>query len=127
MQPNRDVIVDGSLYGMGRGAGNAPTELLASYLNKKCGANYDIGVLLETMEKYILPIRDKVKWGYDLPMFICGIEHSHVDNVYHLQKKSYGIREMYDIISGLNLQQKTRYGKDYSKSDFSVLDALCKK
>ena len=37
---NRDVIVDGSLFGMGRGAGNASTELLASYINKYHGGSY---------------------------------------------------------------------------------------
>lgn len=122
-ESGRDIIVDGSLFGMGRGAGNAKTELLADYLNKKCGTNYNIPVLLETIDKYITPLLDNVHWGYDLPMYVCGTKHSHVDNVYHL-KKAYGCNanELFDVVEQLTPQQRTRYGTGYSKTDFSILD-----
>lgn len=120
-ESGRDIIVDGSLFGMGRGAGNASTELLADYLNKKCGKNYNIPVLLETIDKYIAPLRNNIHWGYDLPMYICGSEHSHVDNAYYLQKQNCSTREMYEVISSLTPSQRTRYGANYSKSDFSDL------
>ena len=119
----RDVIVDGSLFGMGRGAGNTSTELLADLLNREYGANYNVPALLETIDKYIMPLREKVRWGYDLPMFICGTKHAHVDNVYHLQKKEgCTISDMYAVISSMSPLDRTRYGTNYSKSDFSVLD-----
>ncbi|MGI6501353.1 MAG: hypothetical protein ACOX1S_10830 [Anaerostipes sp.] len=123
---NRDIIVDGSLYGMGRGAGNAKTELLADYINKHCGGQYDIQKLLLTIDTYITPIVNDVQWGYNLPMYVCGTKHSHVDNVYHL-KKSYNCtaNEMYDLVETLSPQQRTRYGTGYSKTDFSVLDKAC--
>ena len=120
---NRDIIVDGSLFGMGRGAGNAKTELLADYINKNCGGNYKIQKLLETIDRYITPLLKDIKWGYDLPMYICGTKHSHVDNVYHLENEyRCTANEMYDVIEKLTVQQRTRYGIGYSKTDFSVLD-----
>jgi len=120
---DRDVIVDGSLMGMGRGAGNASTELLASYLNEKCGANYNIPALLETIDKYISPLRETVHWGYDLPMYVCGVAHAHVDNVYHLQKTgTTSPKAMYEIIRSMPTAKRTRYGVGYSKSDFTDLD-----
>lgn len=123
-ESGRDVIVDGSLFGMGRGAGNAKTELLADYINKHCGGNYNIQKLLLTIDTYITPLLERIHWGYDLSMYVCGTKHSHVDNVYHLQER-YGCtaNEMYDLIEGLSAQQRTRYGKGYSKTDFSSLDA----
>lgn len=124
-ETGRDVIVDGSLLGMGRGAGNAKTELLADYLNKKCNKNYNIPVLLETIDRYIIPLLNNVHWGYDLPMYICGTKHSHVDNVYHLTKKyNCTANEMYDIIEKLTPEQRVRYGAGYSKTDFSVVDSI---
>lgn len=33
-EQGRDIIVDSSLCGMGRGAGNTTTELITSFLNK---------------------------------------------------------------------------------------------
>lgn len=119
---DRDVIVDGSLFGMGRGAGNACTELLASYINKYHSGKYNLEALLDTIEKYILPLREKIFWGYDLPMFVCGTEHAHVDNVYHLQRNGCSVRDMYRIIGAMPLEQRTRYGKNYSKTDFTILD-----
>lgn len=119
----RDIIVDGSLFGMGRGAGNARTELLADYINKHCGGHYDIQKLLLTIDTYIIPVMNDVHWGYSLPMYVCGAKHSHVDNVYYLEKAyNCTANEMYDLLGRLEPLQRTRYGVGYSKTDFSVLD-----
>lgn len=116
----RDIIVDGSLLGMGRGAGNAHTELLANYINERHEGNYNLRVLIDTIEQYILPLT--VKWGYDLKMFICGMEHAHVDNVCYLEKKmNCNIGEMYEIFKIMTPSQKTRYGIGYNKNDFTDL------
>lgn len=123
-ESNRDVIVDGSLFGMGRGAGNASTELLASYINEHHGGNYNIPVLLDTIQTYLDPIRENIHWGYDLPMFVCGTEHAHVDNVYYLQKNTdCTARGMYEVIKTMPVHQRTRYGTGYSKTDFTNLQA----
>ncbi len=125
---DRDVIVDGSLFGMGRGAGNASTELIASYLNAHHGANYNIPILLDTIQKYIEPLTKDIFWGYDLPMFICGTEHAHVDNVYYLQKNTdCTARGMYEVIKTMPVSQRTRYGIGYSKTDFTMLQKAYKK
>ena len=122
-ETGREICIDGSLFGMGRGAGNAKTELLADYLNKHCGTNYNVQVLLETIDKYIVPVLDHIHWGYDLPMFICGTKHSHVDNVNHLKKTTdCTITDVFNVIDTLTPQQRTRYGAGYSKTDFSQLD-----
>ena len=124
----RDVIVDGSLFGMGRGAGNASTELLASYINEYHGGTYNIPVLLDTIQTYIDPLRERIHWGYDLPMFVCGTEHAHVDNVYYLQKNTdCTARGMYEVIKNMPVPQRTRYGKGYSKTDFTNLHAAYEK
>lgn len=122
-QTGREICIDGSLFGMGRGAGNAKTELLADFLNKHCQTQYNIPVLLETIDKYIIPVLDHIHWGYDLPMFICGTKHSHVDNVNHLKKTTdCNITDIYHVVEMLTPQQRTRYGTGYSKTDFSQLD-----
>lgn len=119
----RDIVIDGSLMGMGRGAGNAPTELLADFLNKRYGEKYDLGILTDIIEEHIIPIKQNVQWGYDLPMMICGSLHSHVDNVYYLEKENCSARDMYNIIKQIPEEKRARYGKGYSKTDFSELQA----
>ena len=61
---DRALIADGSIYGMGRGAGNVPTELLMEYLNKTGGAAYDIPALLRVFQQEIRPIFQRYYWGY---------------------------------------------------------------
>lgn len=123
-ESGRDVIVDGSLFGMGRGAGNASTELLASYINKYHNGTYNIQALMDTIHTYIDPLRDHIHWGYDLPMFVCGTEHAHVDNVYYLQKNTDATpTDMYEVIRTMPVPQRTRYGTGYSKTDFTNLQA----
>lgn len=127
-ETGRDVIVDGSLFGMGRGAGNASTEQLATYINKYHGGNYNIQALLNTIHTFINPIMSSVHWGYDLPMFVCGIEHAHVDNVYYLMKNTDATpTDMYEVICTMTGAQRTRYGTGYSKTDFSALQAAYEK
>lgn len=122
-ETGRNIVVDGSLFGMGRGAGNAKTELLADYINKYCNGHYDIQELLLTIDTYITPIIDYIHWGYNLPMYVCGTMHAHVDNAFHLEEEyNCTANQMYDIVEPLTPQQRTRYGAGYSKTDFSILD-----
>ncbi len=122
VESERNVVIDGSLLGMGRGAGNACTEVIANYLNTRYGKQYDIPALIDTVEKYIIPLKKTVKWGYDIPMFICGCESSHVDNVYYLEKNTdCTSKEIYEILNMMDVSKRKRYGNNYSKNDFSIL------
>lgn len=123
-EADRDVIVDASLYGMGRGAGNASTEVIASYLNSRYGTSYDIGALFDVIDERIAPLKGEVEWGYDLPMLACGTLGAHVDNVFHVNALGRcSSKGVYRILSALEPSQRKRYGKGYSKTDFSALDA----
>lgn len=42
LHSDRELIIDASVYGMGRGAGNLNTELFVQYLNDNADGNYDI-------------------------------------------------------------------------------------
>ncbi len=84
----RDVIIDGTISGMGRGAGNTPTELIAQYLNTKWEYNYDMDSLLDIIDDYMDNIRTKCNWGYNTEYFIAGAYGCHVDNIQYLANKS---------------------------------------
>jgi len=63
--------VDGSVFGMGRGGGNLPIELLLRYLDK------DNKKYLELIEKYFIDIYEKFNWGYSLNSLISGLNNVH--------------------------------------------------
>ena len=66
--------VDGTLYGMGRGAGNATTELLISFLKNP---KYDVLPLLDVLSEIMIPMRERLEWGYLIPYMITGSLDEH--------------------------------------------------
>ncbi|MCU0785985.1 MAG: aldolase catalytic domain-containing protein [Verrucomicrobia bacterium] len=66
--------LDGTLGGLGRGAGNCPMELLISFLHNP---KYDLRPVLECEQNYIEPMRSKLLWGYDLPYLLTGMLNQH--------------------------------------------------
>ena len=47
------MMIDSSIMGMGKGAGNLNTELLLEHLNTFYGKNYCLSPLLEVIDKVI--------------------------------------------------------------------------
>jgi 4-hydroxy 2-oxovalerate aldolase len=68
------TFLDTSVYGMGRAAGNCPTELIVSYLKNP---KYDIRPILEMLEKHMVQMREKWEWGYLIPYAVTGILNEH--------------------------------------------------
>lgn len=76
--------VDGTLYGIGRAAGNCPLELLISFLKNP---KFDILPLLEVIGLYIVPLQEKIHWGYSIPYMIAGILNMHPEEAMDFMSK----------------------------------------
>ena len=66
--------LDASLYGIGRGAGNCPLELLISFLKNP---KFKVRPLIEAIEAEILPWQEKIDWGYYIPYMVTGALNQH--------------------------------------------------
>ncbi len=110
----RLLIVDSSLCGMGRGAGNACTELLVNYLNDSHGTDYDLNTIMDTIDVYMTQFMESGSWGYSIPYSIAGMYGCHVNNVAYLTKthrtKS---KDMRMIFESLDKNMRVQY--DYDK------------
>lgn len=67
-------LLDASVYGMGRAAGNCPTELLVTHLKN---TKYTLRPVLEIIDKHMIPLREKEEWGYIIPYMITGSLDEH--------------------------------------------------
>ncbi len=113
MQTSRKCILDATLCGMGRGAGNATTELVASYLNRKQHGSYDMNVIMDAIDKYMQEFKAKYEWGYSTPYFIAGMYQCHVNNIAYLQNSHRtNARDMRNIIESLSQEDRRKYDYD---------------
>lgn len=92
-------IIDSTMHGMGRGAGNLCTELLLSELSKKYDKynNNCVKACVKYIYNYLLinDLNFKVNWGYDLIYFITA--HFNIHPNYGWKLKEYNINDI-DII-----------------------------
>lgn len=113
-QIQRDIIIDGSLYGMGKRAGNTNTELVANYLNKNKNTNYDIEEISNLIERIIVPIKKEFEWGYSQIHYVAAINKCHSDYVSYLHKeKSLSFAEINKILPLINEEKKLTFDKSY--------------
>ena len=86
-ETRHNIVVDGTLYGMGKSAGNAPLELLAMRLNDKYGKAYRIDPMLEAIEESIMEFYSKAPWGYKEFFYLCGKNECHPNYLTYFQNK----------------------------------------
>lgn len=109
----RDIIVDASLTGMGRGAGNTATELLANYLNREHAGNYDMDMVMDAIDMYMSYFMEHYTWGYSTPFFIAGMYCCHVNNIAYLMKNHRtNMKDMRNIIESLLPEERKKYDYD---------------
>lgn len=66
--------LDVTLGGLGRGAGNCPTELLLGFLKNP---KYHLRPVIQCLRDHIVPMREKITWGYDIPYMLTGQRNLH--------------------------------------------------
>lgn len=67
--------LDGTAFGMGRGAGNCHSEALLGYLN---GKKYHVEPLLQLVEDWMLPLKESgLDWGYNTSYMLTGLTNQH--------------------------------------------------
>ncbi len=68
-------LLDATVSGMGRGAGNCYMESLLAFLRNP---KYNLVPVMDFVEKYIRAEREKGNvWGYDIPYLLTGVLNSH--------------------------------------------------
>lgn len=118
----REVIVDSTISGMGRGAGNTPTELIAQYLVSQLGYNYNMDCILDIIDGYMDNIRSRCDWGYNTPFFVAGCFSAHVNNIAYLSaKNSIRSKDIRYILNKIGTQARKRYDYDLLEQTYQDL------
>ncbi|MBP3506587.1 MAG: aldolase catalytic domain-containing protein [Lachnospiraceae bacterium] len=111
---HRQIIIDASVKGMGRGAGNLCTELIAQYLNNNLYTSYNVTALLEIIDKYLNRIQEQHSWGYTTPYYLSAIHKCHPNYAtFLMNKQTLNVKDMEKIIAEIPSKKKGLYDKEY--------------
>ena len=110
----RPMIVDGSLYGMGKSAGNAPLELIAMHMNHNHGKSYQISQILEAIDANISQFYRPASWGYNMFYYLAASNDCHPNYVaYLMDKQRLSVKSVNEILSRLEGEKKLLYDRSY--------------
>ncbi len=91
-------MLDASMAGFGRGAGNCPIELLVGFLHNP---KLRLRPILQCVQQCIEPLREKLMWGFDTPYMLTGLlnQHPRLAMNFNGSEDRGNIVKFYDLIS----------------------------
>ena len=105
-----DKIIDSSVFGIGRGAGNLNSELFAMYLNERHGKSLNVEKFLEIYDKALKPIYAKSPWGYSFPYYLSAMHRCHPNYAaFFAASGTLGVSEMHELLASVPELDRTAY------------------
>ena len=110
---DREFILDSSLYGMGRGAGNLNTELIARFVNEYEGKNrYNLVPILDGIDNHIYPLSLRYSWGYNAHYYMSAIHNCHPNYAAYLMNlQTLTMNEVNLILQNLPQESRAVFNK----------------
>lgn len=105
-------IIDGSVYGMGRGGGNLNIETLLLFLEQACPNKYNALPLLDFAEIYMEPIKKIHKWGNSLTHVVSGALNCHPNFAGEMLKlKIYSAKEVFHALNRIPFDERAEFDR----------------
>ncbi|MCQ2284705.1 MAG: aldolase catalytic domain-containing protein [Bacteroidales bacterium] len=119
LNSDRIISLDCSVNGMGRGAGNLNTELIANFLNEHQGKRYEIEPILEIVDEFIIKIREKFKWGYSVPYYLAAINGCHPNYAtYFSDKQTLNVKSIATILRMIEPKKRSLFDKQLAEEKY---------
>lgn len=117
VQTSRKLIIDCSIMGMGRGAGNLNTELFADYLNCSYGKQYKIDPLLVVIDQILDKFYSENPWGFSLANYLSARHNLHPNYAKHLvEKQTLTAEDIHNIFLMIAEDKKVAFDSEYIES-----------
>jgi 4-hydroxy 2-oxovalerate aldolase len=114
MKTSRQLIIDSSVFGMGRGAGNLNTELFIEFLNDLNGSAYRAKPLISIIDSVLNTIYLTNYWGYSLPHYLSAKHNCHPNYASYLSDKSTLVVDDIDnLLATLEPERRNDYDKNH--------------
>lgn len=111
-----EYIIDSSISGMGRGAGNLKTEYLMDELITR-GKNYNLIPMFEVIDNYFNVHHLKKTWGYSLNKHLTGRMNIHPNYAIFLEEIGLLTHLQVDnLINRIDSSKRNKYDEDHISS-----------
>ena len=112
----RDLMLDCSIMGMGKGAGNLNTELLLEHLNLFYGKHYKVAPLLEVMDKVLNQLHDEFYWGYAPEYYLSATHHcSPTYASYFYNRHMLPIDQVGELLGSIREDKRISFDREYAE------------
>lgn len=112
----RDKMVDSSIMGMGRGAGNLNSELILQYLNRYYGTSYDNLPLLKVMDTVLNPIKAEFPWGYSVEYYLSSVNDcSPIYAGHYYKKHMLPVEQINHLLKMVEGERRISFNKEYAE------------
>lgn len=123
VKTDRVILLDSSVFGMGRGAGNLNTELIANYLNTK-SRRYEIEPILEVVDEFIVHIKQEYEWGYSVPYYLAAINGCHPNYASYLSsKQTLNVKSIGTILRMIEQDRRSLFDKKLAEEKYLEFQA----
>jgi 4-hydroxy 2-oxovalerate aldolase len=111
----RSLAIDSSIMGMGKGAGNLNTELLAEHLNLYHEKKYEIAPLLEVIDTVINQLHAEFYWGYSVEYYLSSINHCTPSYAGHFYKKHMlSVDQVAELLKQIPEEKKISFDREFA-------------
>ena len=111
----RELYIDSTLGGLGKGAGNLQTEKIVEYLNTKFYKGYNESMIRNMNEKYIEPLKDRFVWGFSEEYVLTSVYRATPTYAKMLYRE-YGLTldELKEFLMNMPEEKKDSFDKEFA-------------
>lgn len=119
MKSRHGKLVDASIMGMGRGAGNLNTEIFCTYINKTQSQKIDIQPILYIIDEIINTFYIMKPWGYSLPNYLSAKYNEHPKYaIYLCDKNTLKVDDINNLLEAIPEEYKDEFHLDYIENAY---------
>lgn len=120
---NRNIYIDSSIMGMGKGAGNLNTELLLQHLNLTKQYSYKLKYLLEVIDRVVNQLHGEYNWGYAPEYYLSAINGcSPTYASYFYDKHMLPIDLVNELLGRIDTNKKISFDRDYAEKVYEAFN-----
>ncbi len=117
MEIDRPLMIDCSIFGIGRGAGNLCTEIWMRYLNeKRADLFYDVFPCYQVFDSCLKEIYKKTPWGYSMAYLLTAAYGCNPNYAKYFLDHNFPVAKMDALLRGLSEKERYIFSENVVKS-----------